>query len=120
MLAIAQADLMEHGSSSFSPACRVYAGVNERKFDIRECRCSWQQVVRLETKADAPVAKISKRFRRQPRDVDSIEEVAAGRGRIETSELVHQRRLARADAPMIATSSPRLIEIEMSVSAGTC
>ena len=78
--------------------------------------CAGQQVERLEDEADLPVADVGQ-LRRSSRDVARRRAGSGPRRPVQAAEDVHQRRLARAEAPMIATNSA-FVDLEAGLGQG--
>ena len=73
-------------------------GVGERQLDVRQRRGPRHEVEALEDEADLAVAQVSELVLGDVADVDAVEQVAPGGGRVEAAEHVHQRPLAAARA----------------------
>ena len=71
-----------------------HVGVDHRELDVRERRGARDEVEALEHEPDLAVAHDRQRVPVERRDVDAVEQVAAGRADVETADDVHQRALA--------------------------
>jgi hypothetical protein len=89
---------------------RGHAGVDQRQLDVLQRLRARQQVERLEDEADLAVALVRQRVVAHRRDELPVQPVHASVGRVEGTDQVHERRLARAQTdPWIATYSLRLM-----------
>ena len=96
MQALAQPDIGHGLAGARDPLRLAQAGVDQRQLDVVQRIGARQQVERLEHEADLAVADVGELVVHHRGDVLAGEFVAAGRGRVEAAEHVHQGGLAGA------------------------
>src|SRR3989449_6014571 len=93
-----------------SLGARHAAAVLERQCDVLFDREPRHQIECLKDEADLAIADLRQTLARQRADVLAIELIAAGRGRVETTQDVHQRAFARTrrsgDRDVLAGDDP--------------
>jgi hypothetical protein len=92
---VPQAHLFERASGALAPLLGSHAGVDERQLDVVERRGPGQQVEGLEDEANFLVSDVGQLVVVHLAHLLAVELVAAFAGRIEATDEVHQRRLAR-------------------------
>jgi hypothetical protein len=93
---VSEADAPEHlGRPLPALAGRDALRVQQRQFDVFECRCPGQQVEVLKDEAQVPIAELRALVLGHAGYLMSGEQVASARWPIETAEGVHERGLSR-------------------------
>jgi hypothetical protein len=93
-----QADRRQNGVSLLTQLriAQPMLAVKKRQLDIFTRRCSRQQIETLKNKSDLAVANIGELVPIQTGNIGAIEKVTPGRRTVETTENIHESRLARA------------------------
>ncbi len=94
--AVREPDLLDRLFGEPPALRRGDAGVDQRQLDVLENVGARDQVEGLEDESDLPVADVGQRIVVETRDVDAVDEVAAGGRHVEAADEVHHRRLARS------------------------
>ena len=96
MNAVSQADLGERLERDLAALVRRHAGVNERQFDVVQRVGARQQVERLKHEPDLAIADFGQLVVVHLADVGAVQLVAAGGGRVEAADDVHQAWICRS------------------------
>ena len=117
--AFSEADGLERGDGASMSLLRPDASVGERQLHICERRCSRNEVVGLEDKADLPTAYPGERRLIEVRTStpSSMNHPLEGTSRHPRMFIIVD--LPEPDAPMMATKSPRSIVSETPLNART-
>ena len=111
---IAKSNLLEHGRCLCAACLRVHAGVNEWKLNVVQRRCSWQEIERLKNETNLLIAYVREFIIVQLANFLTVQPVLTGCWRIETTDQVHERRLARTRGTTNDDAFPRLhIEVDV-------
>src|SRR5262245_57565241 len=99
VLAPGQSDRLKRFERAPPTFMRGNVGVEQWQLDVLRCAGSSQQIELLKDEADLLAANLREGIAIELFDADAVERVASRCRRVETSEDVHQRRLARAGRP---------------------
>src|SRR5581483_10687223 len=85
---------LEGGGDALATLGLRHAGIDERQLHVAKGGRARHEVEALEDEADLAVTDERELELVEPRNVDPVEQVPARRGDVETSDQVHERRLA--------------------------